>query len=146
MCILVYRPPKPSKDFIKEFTDFFDFIASYNRLLILGDFNIHVCCPDKPLVKDFCRVIDLFGLVQHINQPTHTLGYTLDLILSYGFSVDDVLVDESSISDQTLCLWVNPQVAFLVTLILSLPAISLNVSWVMMRLGPFLLQMSFLAA
>lgn len=73
-----------------------DCITSYDHLLILGDFNIHVCCPDKHLVKDFCHFMESFGLVQHINQPTHTLGHTLDLILSHGFSV---LVEEVSISD-----------------------------------------------
>lgn len=76
-----------------------DCTTSYDRLLILGDFSIHVCCPDKRLVKDFCHVMESFGLVQHINQPTHTLGYTLDLILSHGFSVNNVLVEEVSISD-----------------------------------------------
>ena len=100
VCTLVYRPPKPNKDFIKEFTDFLsDFITSYDHLLILGDFNIHVCCPDEPLVKEFCHIIDLFGLVQHINQPTHILGHTLDLILSYGFSVDNVFIEDASFSD-----------------------------------------------
>jgi len=100
VCALVYRPPKPNKDFIKEFSDFLsDCITSYDRLLILGDFNIHVCCPDKPLVKDFCHVMDSFGLVQHINQPTHILGHTLDLILSHGFSVVNVHIEEASFSD-----------------------------------------------
>ena len=100
VCALVYRPPKPNKDFIKEFTDFLsDFITSYDHLLILGDFNIHVCCPDEPLVKEFCHIIDLFGLVQHINQPTHILGHTLDLILSYGFSVGNVFIEDAFFSD-----------------------------------------------
>lgn len=49
MCAIVHWSPKPDKHFIKEFTDFlFHCATSYGRLLILGDFNIHVCCPGKP--------------------------------------------------------------------------------------------------
>ena len=99
---LFYLSPQESTqgDFIKEFTDFLsDFITSYDHLLILGDFNIGVCCPDRPLVKEIFHIIDSFGLVQHINQPTHILGHTLDLILSYGFSVGNVFIEDAFFSD-----------------------------------------------
>jgi hypothetical protein len=99
---LFYLSPQESTqgDFIKEFTDFLsDFITSHDHLLILGDFKIGVCCPDRPLVKEIFHIIDSFGLVQHINQPTHILGHTLDLILSYGFSVGNVFIEDAFFSD-----------------------------------------------
>jgi len=100
MCALVYRPPKSDKHFIKEFSDFLSHHAtSYDRLLILGDFNIHVCCPGKPLVSEFCHVMESFGLTQHINQATHVQGHTLDLILSHGFSIDKISIEDALLSD-----------------------------------------------
>lgn len=48
-CALIYRPPSYNKLFLKEFSDFLTTIVpNVDRLLILCDFNIHVCCPDKP--------------------------------------------------------------------------------------------------
>ncbi len=86
LCVLVYRPPKPDKDFIKEFSDFISHIITlYDHLLILGDFNIHVCCPGKPMVTEFTHVLDSFGFIQHVDKATHVLGHTLDLVMSYGF-------------------------------------------------------------
>lgn len=101
MCALVYRPPKPDRHFIKEFSDFLSHYAtSYDRLLIiLGDFNIHVCCPSKPLVREFCHVMESFGLLQHINQATHVHGHTLDLILSHGFSIDSISIEDAFLTD-----------------------------------------------
>ncbi len=54
LCVLVYRPPKYNKDFIQQFSEFLSHIVpSCDNILILGDFNIHVCCPNKPMVSEF---------------------------------------------------------------------------------------------
>lgn len=45
-CALIYRPPNFDSTFIQEFCEFVTHILpSYDQLLLLGDFNIHVCCP-----------------------------------------------------------------------------------------------------
>ncbi len=73
---LIYRPPK-YKNFIQDFENFLSNIVSiYDKCLILGDMNIHVCCRDKPMVKEFLSLIDSFEL-------THTLN----LVLTYGLFV-----------------------------------------------------------
>ena len=51
------------QDFVNDFSDLLaESLPKYDRVLLFGDFNIHVCCPDKPLVKDFLRLIDSFNL------------------------------------------------------------------------------------
>ena len=37
--------------------------------------------------------------LQHINQSTHVLVHTLDLILSHGLSIDNVNVEDAYLSD-----------------------------------------------
>ncbi len=41
------------------------------RFLIIGDFNIPVCCESKPLAKQILSLIDLFNLMQAVTGPTH---------------------------------------------------------------------------
>lgn len=72
-------------------------MPNYDSVLIIGDFNIHVCCPDKPLVKDFLSLID--SLVQSVPGPTHEHGHTLDLVLSYGLPVTDLEICDCALSD-----------------------------------------------
>lgn len=56
----------------------------YEHILILGDFNIHICCPDKPLSTDFLKLIDAFGLIRSMNAPNHVHTHTLDRVQSSG--------------------------------------------------------------
>lgn len=84
-CAEVYRPPKYKMNFIQDFAEFVRGIQlNYVRFLIIGDFNIHVCCESKPLVNDCLSLIDSFNLTQSVTGPTHEKGHTLDLVLSYG--------------------------------------------------------------
>ena len=101
LCSVVYRPPKCNKDFINDFSDFLSGImVKYDRVLISGDFNVHVCCESKPLVRDFLNLLDSFGLVQSVAGPTHEKGHTLDLVLSFGLSVSvDEICAATRISD-----------------------------------------------
>lgn len=62
------------KDFITEFTELMGYITTnYDRFLLVGDFNIHVCCPSNSLSKKF---LESFNLVQWINESTHIHGHT----------------------------------------------------------------------
>ncbi len=80
-CVLFYRPPKYNKDFIQEFGTFrSNIVPTVDKLLILVDINIHVCCLSHYLVKEFMQLIDSFDLVQHINEPTHTQGHTIYIL------------------------------------------------------------------
>ncbi len=88
LCVLVYRPPKVSTTFIHELSEFLsNQVSRCDRLLVLGDFNIHVCCPSKPMVKNFMSLMDSLNFVQSVSSPTHNRSHTLDLVLTRGFSV-----------------------------------------------------------
>lgn len=78
-------------------------MTTCDRILILGDFNIHVCCPSNALAKDFLNLINSFNLVQSVTGPTHEHGHTLDLVLSYGLSVCECETIDNGFSD--CCYW-----------------------------------------
>ncbi len=97
---VVYRPPRYNKDFINDFSAFLaDIMPKYDHVLIVGDFNIHVCCPDNPMVKDFLCLIDSFNLVQSVSGPTQERGHTLDLVLSFGLPVRNLEICDAVFSD-----------------------------------------------
>lgn len=100
-CIgVIYRPPLFTKDFILQFTEFIGNIATnYDRFLLMGDFNIHVCCHSNSLSQEFLDLIDAFNLLQWVKNPTHTQGHTLDLVLSYGIDVTDIVISDFPLSD-----------------------------------------------
>lgn len=61
---VLYRPPNSKSDFLRDFSEFLsDIVTRGDNLLIVGDFNIHLCCPSKPLVKEFVQLIDSFNLL-----------------------------------------------------------------------------------
>jgi len=55
---------------------------SSEPLLILGDFNIHMDLPDDTDCRNMSDLLVSMGLKQHVLQPTHELGHTLDLIIT----------------------------------------------------------------
>ncbi|XP_070410856.1 RNA-directed DNA polymerase from mobile element jockey isoform X1 [Nothobranchius furzeri] len=102
LCALIYRPPPYNKDFLNEFANFLaDVSCRYGKILLLGDFNIHVCCPDKPLVKDFLDLIDSFSMSQRVNGPTHGHTHTLDLIFCHGLQISDLGILPATFSDHS---------------------------------------------
>ncbi len=100
LCAVVYRPPKYNKDFLNDFSDFLaEIMPKYDSVLIVGDFNVHVCCPDKPMAKDFLNLNDSFNLVQSVVGRTQERGHTLDLVLSFGLPVFNLEVCDAAFSD-----------------------------------------------
>ncbi len=91
LCAVIYRPPRANKDCISELIAFFaDIVLKYDNI-VMGDFNVHVCCLTNPLAKDFISLIDYFGFQQMVTGPTHTHGHTLDLVLSLSLVVSEYL-------------------------------------------------------
>ncbi len=100
VCAFIYRPPKFNKNFIQQFAEFVSgLLFNYNHFLILGEFNVHVCCPSDPLVKYFLNLIESFNLLQHVHGSTHLHGHTLDLVISSNQLNCNVILDDVAFSD-----------------------------------------------
>ncbi len=86
-------------------------IPCSDNILISGDFNIHTCLSSRPLVKEFNHLLESFGLSQCVVGPTHERGYTLDLLLTLGFSVGSVQTADTLFSDHKTVLF-NPTFSY----------------------------------
>ncbi len=99
ICALIYRPPG-YKNFLDEFYTFLTVvIPSADRILIMGDFNIHVCCSGKPMAKEFLNLVDSFNLCLYVSRPTHEHGHTIYLVFSLGIMIENTCVEETAVSD-----------------------------------------------
>ncbi len=86
-----YRPPGHHTDFIKEFSDFLsELVLAADKVLIVGDFNIHVDNEKDTLRSAFMDILNSIGVRQHMSGPTHCRNHTLDLTLSHGIDVNGV--------------------------------------------------------
>lgn len=91
--VIVYRPPGPYSDFLTEFSEFLsDLVLSSDKIIIVGDFNIHVDVDNDSLSMAFKSLLDSIGFTQSVNQPTHCFNHTLDLVLAYGIETENLIV------------------------------------------------------
>ena len=54
----------------------------HEKLIIIGDFNIHMDEPHTSDTSSFNEVLDTFDLCQHVKESTHTSGHTIDLCIT----------------------------------------------------------------
>ncbi len=67
----VYRPPGHHTDFIKEFGDFLsELVLAADKVLIVGDFNIHVDNEKDALGSVFINILNSIGVRQHVSGHT----------------------------------------------------------------------------
>ena len=50
------------------------------NLLIVGDFNLHLDDQNDPRATKFLNLIELHGIAQLVQEPTHKTKHILDLI------------------------------------------------------------------
>ena len=81
--ISIYRlQDVPISLFYEEFTELLEIYSVLSEsLIIAGDINIHVETEDPSSLK-FHEIIDLFDLKQHVMEPTHIIGHTLDVVIT----------------------------------------------------------------
>ena len=105
--VVVYRPPPSRKNkyttsmFLDEFPELLEkLVTSSGRLIITGDFNLHVDTEDKD-ARRFLECLESFNLQQHVNKPTHRCGHTLDLVITHKGThmLSDIWVSDDLKSD-----------------------------------------------
>ncbi|XP_054860077.1 uncharacterized protein LOC129347328 [Amphiprion ocellaris] len=91
--VVVCRPPAPYSEFLSQFSDFLsDLVLSSDKVIIVGDFNIHVDVDSDSLTTAFNSILDSIGFSQHVHKPTHSFNHTLDLVLTYGIEIKQLTV------------------------------------------------------
>ncbi|ESO02214.1 hypothetical protein HELRODRAFT_161457 [Helobdella robusta] len=99
--LAIYRPGSEQLT-----TSFFDELISVlecvtiisSRILLAGDFNIHMEKSNNPNVVNLREIFEMFQLINHIDEPSHILGGTLDLIVtSHNIAVSEAKVYPSGI-------------------------------------------------
>ncbi len=88
------------KNLVKEL------VLAADKVLIVGDFNIHVDNKIYTSGSAFIDILNSIGVRQHVSGPTHCRNHTLDLILSHGIDVNvaDILQQSDDISDDCLVM------------------------------------------
>ena len=81
--VAIHIPPTCKwtfSDFISEFSlDLENLVYANGRLIIVGDFNIHV---DDRDAEKFLDLLYSLGLTQNVTYPTHDKGHVHDLIIT----------------------------------------------------------------
>ena len=67
---------------------------------------MHVDVASDKHAKELNAVLETFGLTQHVNEPTHNRGHTLDVIITKGVIVSGVNVMDVALSDH-FCVFFN---------------------------------------
>ena len=111
LLVTIYRPPKQSLTlFLEELSDLFSIICiEFDCLIICGDLNIHADISENSHTKDFATLLDTFTLTQHVTEPTHSLGHTLDLVITKGLAVS-MEVKDLALSDH-FCIFFEVTIA-----------------------------------
>ncbi|XP_060563505.1 uncharacterized protein LOC132722906, partial [Ruditapes philippinarum] len=108
---VIYRPP-PSKQNGLNTNTFLDhewplFLTKYatvdNSAIIVGDLNLHLDIPDNNDTRKFTSNLDACGMHQHVREPTHVAGHTLDVVISRETDniVSNIKVVDPGLSDSS---------------------------------------------
>ena len=80
LCV-VYRPDR-RVPFLDGFNDYLSYaVTQPAHLIVVGDFNVHVDVSSDREAQALSDSLSSFGLLQHVAQPTHRSGHTLDLVI-----------------------------------------------------------------
>ena len=92
VCVTIYRPPNSVIGFLDEFSErLSSLVVNFDRVIIVGDFNIHFDTLSNSFAQDFLNICNSFNFVQHVvSRPTHNHGHTLDLVLTLDLPLNSL--------------------------------------------------------
>ena len=81
--LAVYRTGPITAGFYDELSSMLELLVLYScPIVITGDLNIHLDYPNDVNTVKLCNLLDSFGLIQSVQEPTHLLGRTLDVVIT----------------------------------------------------------------
>ncbi|KAM8722983.1 uncharacterized protein AB9X84_003114 isoform 2-T4 [Acanthopagrus schlegelii] len=97
LIINLYHPPGKSKEEFRQFLDEFQSLLdevekNYSSFIVTGDFNIHVNKEWRSDTDEFDSLLLVNDLTQHVNEPTHKAGNTLDLVITRNVEISGLKV------------------------------------------------------
>jgi len=90
------------EQFFNEFQELvLDETLHSGKLIVVGDFNLHMDKPYDPQISKFLEILKASNLQQLVEEPTHIKGHIIDLVINSVFdnSIHSVEVDQNSPSD-----------------------------------------------
>ena len=104
---VIYRPPPSQQNgynvncFLDEFAEFLSkSTVAKSEIIILDDVNIHLDVKTKTHTRRFIELLESNGFKQHVHEPTHYLGHTLDILITRDTS--DIVANVTA-TDIGLC-------------------------------------------
>ena len=88
LCVVYQAPPTKSNQlslshFFEDFPEFLqEYVTSQGKLILVGDINFHLDDLNDYYAKRFMSLITRLNLKQLVNEPTHQLGHTLDVVIT----------------------------------------------------------------
>ena len=115
--LVIYRIPPSKKNklspamFLEEFSKLLENVStSSGQLIIVGDINIHWDDMKNSERKKLVELLENYDLSQHIEQPTHVHGHTIDMVITRNcdnllrnVSVDSLISDHHAILAELMC-------------------------------------------
>ena len=85
----MYRSPSSkNSDFLNEWNTLLsDLVILPDELILCGDLNLYLDVPYNNNTIQFLQSLDACGLIQHVTEPTHYQGHTLDVIITRGITI-----------------------------------------------------------
>ena len=96
-----------------EWTSFFEHLSmDHNNIIIVGNVNFHLDVNSNIDARKFNDSLATRGLVQHVDEPTHQKGHTLDVVITKDSNdiisklevIDPVLCDKAGYRPAGRCL------------------------------------------
>ena len=104
--VVVYNPGsvQVSMPFFTEFSTLLENISNRSELIVVtGDLNIRLDRLEHPNALKFNKILNDFGLCQHITLPTHDDGGILDVIITrIDERIHDIMVADIGLSNHRL--------------------------------------------
>ena len=96
--IICFPPNSSIPTFLEEFTDWVSHLLNrYVDPLILGDFNVSLSEQGEANSAAFLELLEIYGLMQWVLDPTHQSGSLLDCVITRG--VYSAVLDKPRVSD-----------------------------------------------